>query len=542
RTAPEINVDVLVIGGGIAGLRAAIAARRHDRDVLLVSESPVGLRNNSAISKATFAVTGVWKNPGDSPEVHFKDTITAGRLMNDRRLVTRMVDAVRQQVADLVEFGVQFRRRNAEISVVHTPGHTYPRNITAGDYRGINITRPMRQYAASIGVRFIEGVLVTRLLRTGGRVTGVLGVDSEGWLRVFGAKSTILATGGAGRIYLRTNNASGLTGDGYALAYEAGAVLRDMEFVQFYPAAWGKNGSQMCLYERLLPAGGVIRNALGDDILQRHGVSDIISATRDLLARLVMTEVIEGRGIDGGVVFDFTGIPEERARDYRRGGLMGPEDRLIVAPTVHFFMGGVKINGCAETGIDGLYAAGEVGGGIHGANRLGGNAISAALAFGTIAGDRAAALAGGMRPASVPPEEIVGETSRLKEITSTVGRESLNEVQPSLQQIMWDRVGVLRDGQHLADALNGILALRERLAKITAASYPEALRVIKLSSMLTVAEMVTRAAQLRTESRGAHYRTDYPREDSEHWLRTIEVFHHGGAMVLKTTPVPAETD
>jgi len=545
ETTHRINTDVLVIGGGAAGLRAAIAARKYGLNVVLTSKSPAGFRNNTAISQATFAATGIWKESVDSLEAHLKDTIAAGRLINDRRLVATMTRAVRQQVYNLMEFGVNFRRLDGELLVRRMPGHTYPRHVTAEACKGINITRPMRQYAASIGIQFIEGILVTKLLRAGETAIGVLGIDDKGQVFVVSAKSTILASGGAGEIYLRTSNAIGSTGDGYALAYEVGAVLRDMEFVQFYPTTSGKQGSKICLYEELLPAGATIRNALGEDILKRYGMNNVASVTRDILTRTIMKEIVDGRGVEGNVVFDFNAIPEEKVQELYRSGFMSKEGnlgKLPVAPTAHFFMGGIRINENSETGIDGLYAAGEVCGGVHGANRLSGNAISETLAFGTIAGNQAAASATKMEQIPAPQSEVTAEVDRLKELASGTGRRSLEQLQQSLKQTMWDKVGVIRDRQNLEDAQKEILALREQLAAVSLTSHRQLPQAVKLANMLTVSEMVCRAALMRTESRGAHYRTDYPEEDDEQWLKTIEISCRSGKMVLRAITAPMEVN
>ena len=533
-TPRNVDADVLVIGSGTAGIRAAIAARTHDVDVLLASESPVGFRSNSAISRAVFATAGVWSEAGDSPETHLQDILSGGRLVNDSGLAAIMTQGIRQQVDDLAGFGVDLVRRQGRLRVGRAPGHSFPRHVSAAANRGINITRPMRHYAARIGVRFLEGVLVTRLLRDDDRIVGALAIDARGQAFVICARSTILATGGAGRTYLRTNNAVGSTGDGYALAYHAGAVLRDMEFVQFYPTGRGKDGSKMCFYEGLLPLGATIRNSLGEDILAKHGLSDFSLVTRDRLARTIMQEVAEGRGVDGNVVFDLTTVPEDRAaalgvaRQMSQGLVL---DRVPVAPTVHFFMGGVSINGNAETGVAGLYAAGEVCGGLHGANRLGGNAISETLVFGTIAGNRAAAAAGtGSVPA--PESEVRAGVEEIRELAAGRRAESLERVWDSLRQTMWDRVGVIRDEQGLANARREISAVREQLQAASVADGRGLLQAAKLDKTLTVAEMICRAALMRTESRGAHYRRDYAGEDNERWLKTIEIRRHDDEMVL----------
>ena len=344
---------------------------------------------------------------------------------------------------------------------------------------------------------------------------------------------------------MRSNNAIGLTGDGYALAYEAGAVLRDMEFVQFYPTASGKQGEKICMYEGFLPEGAIIRNSLGEDILKRCGIDDAASVTRDTLARVLMKEIVDGKGVEGHVVFDFTTIPEERVQALSHIGLMREEGnigKLLVAPTVHFFMGGVIIDERSETGIEGLYAAGEVCGGIHGANRLGGNAISETLVFGNIAGNQAATAATQKEQIPVSQSEVAAEVERLKGLISSNGRESLDELQQSLKQMMWDKVGVIRNKQNLKDVQKEILALREQLADVSLTEHRQLPQVVKLTNMLTVSEMVCRAALMRTESRGAHYRTDYPEEDNEQWLKTIGISCRNGEMALRAIPVAEEVN
>ena len=525
KTAPELNTDILIIGSGGAGLRAAIEARKHALDVLLVSEAPVGFRNNTAISGATCAATGIWKGSEDSPTIHLQDTLTAGRFINDSRLVTTLTLEAKQQVYDLLEFGVNFRQRQDDFLVGQIPGHTYPRHIFVESMKGINLTRPMRHYASSVGVQFLEGVLITRLVLAKDTVVGAIGLNNEGQVYVINAKSTILATGGAGEVYRRTNNATGLTGDGYALAYEVGATLRDMEFVQFYPTTWGKNGRKMCFYETFMPKGATIRNSLDEDILKRHGIDDFALATRDILTRIIMEEIIEGRGIESDVIMDFTAMPEEAQRKLRGG-------KLRVAPSTHFFMGGVKINEKTETGIKGLYAAGEVCGGVHGANRLGGNALTEIFVFGTITGNMAAAAALRTVKIPIPRREAAAEVDRLNRMVSGQGKGNLEELKQSLRQTMWDKVGIIRSKQNLEDAQDEILALREQLQAVSISNYPQLLQTVKLANMLTVSEMVCRAALTRTESRGAHYRTDCPAENEE-WLKTIQISRHDEEMILK---------
>ncbi|HEY77597.1 MAG TPA: FAD-binding protein [Dehalococcoidia bacterium] len=536
KVIPTIDTDVLVIGGGAAGLRAAIEARKSGVGVVLVSESPVGFRNNTAISKALFAAAGIGQERDDSPALHLQDTITAGRFLNDRRLVAAMVWGAEQQVTDLSEYGVVYQQSPAQAPAGQVYGHTYPRHVVAQAGRGINISRPMRQYASSMGTQFIEDLLITRLLRADGVVVGAMGIDSRGQVSVVSAKATVLATGGGGQVYLRTNNAVGMTGAGYVLAYEAGAVLRDMEFVQFYPTAWGKNGSKMCMYEWFLPRGAVLRNALGGDILPRHGIGNG-AITRDILARAIMAEIADGRGIGGNVIFDFTTLPEEYAEGLYGFGLVdetGYIEKLPVAPTVHFFMGGVRINKDGETGIDGLYAAGEVCGGMHGANRIVGNALTEAFVFGAIAGSRAAARASGVGRTPSPPGEVAAEVNRLERLVAGGGRGDVGQLMLALKRVMWDNVGVLRSRAGLEDALEKIIAMRRERPMTSAA---DCRLLVKMDNMLTVSEMICRAALTRTESRGAHYRTDFPAEDGARWLKTIEIYRSEGEMLLRPVDI-----
>jgi len=538
EAAQTIKTDVLVIGGGGAGLRAVIEARERDCDVLLISDSPVGFRNNTALSKATF-IAGI-KKPGDSIELYLEDTLAGGRFINDRKMVETVISGAGKQINDLMRFGVSFKKRNGELLIGQETGHRYPRLVFAGARRGIDLTIPLKDYAAKAGVKFMEGVVVTKLLQAENDVVGALGINEKGQVFRFNAKSTVLATGGLGEIYLRHDNAVGLTGDGYVLAYEVGATLRDMEFVQFYPTTWGKHGSKLCPYEMYILEGATMRNSLGEDILKRRGIDNVVSVTRYKLMRIIMEEVAEGRGIEGSIIFDFTTIPEKRLQELYRDGLLRKgeyPDKFEVAPAVHFFLGGVKINEKAEIGINGLYAAGEVCGGMHGANRIGGNALIEMFVFGTLAGGAAAARASKVKLMPVPQKEVKAEMERLNKFASGKRKGDIEDLKQWLKRMMWEKVGVIRDEKNLKEAQKEIAKLREQLKGISV-SEPEHLpQAVKLANMLTVSEMISVGALTRTESRGAHYRSDYPEEDNKRWLKVIEICCQKGAMVLNIAPV-----
>ena len=530
-----LETDVLVLGSGGAGLRVAIEARKHGVNVLLISKSPIGLSSNTAISGSGIATATGWREPDDSPEIHFKDTIIGGRFMSIQRLVDVMTRESQQQILDLESFGVKFRKKGDKFHVALMAGHTYPRNVFGDKAIGTDLTLPLRDYASHMGVELKENVLITKLLTSGDAAVGAVGIDETGGIYQFNAKSTVLATGGAGHIYLRTSNAAGSTGDGFVLAYDAGVPLADMEFVQF--AMSGPNTEMFCARE-----GAVIRNTLGENILDKYNITDPVKMTRDALSRAIMTEILEGRSPDGAFLnLDTTTISEERFEKLRV--LLpknAPKDKrhFSVGLHSHFFMGGVRINEKTETSLDRLYAAGEVCAGVQGASRLGGNALAETFVLGKIAGDRAAKRALAIeRSDRTDPNQLSEEVERLKGLAPDKGTESLKELQKSLRTIMWNQAGIVRSEKGLKDASDEIICLKKRFREVHVGTYGELTSAIKLSNMLLVSEMVVRSALLRNESRGAHYRSDYPEENNKEWLKNIVISKKNGEMTLSTVPV-----
>lgn len=369
-----VSCGVLVIGGGGAGLRAAIAAREKGADVLLVSKARAGYANNTMISKATFAAPSGWADPRDNPEVFLKDTVMGGRFVNDQRLVAAVAGEAGAQMTFLEKCGVKFFESEGRIMAIHAAGHSYARHIRARERKGSGLVLPLKEYARENGVRFADSVFITRLLTSeGGRIAAAAGITRDGEFIAFVSKCFVLATGGFAQIFLHTNNAPGITGDGLALAFELGAPIKDMEFVQFYPTAAGKLGNRLILYENLiLRDRAVLKNADGDDIVIKQGLNDAMKMTRDRLARVIMQEVFAGRGVEDGVLMDLSRASEAQLLKYR-SLLKDPHKKaFIVAPTTHFCSGGVMINANGQTPIDGLFAAGEICAGVHGANRLAG--------------------------------------------------------------------------------------------------------------------------------------------------------------------------
>ncbi len=521
----RISCDVLIIGGGGAGLRAAIEAKHAGADVLLVSKAKVGYANNTYIAKAIISVSG-WGDQRDGGQVHLEDTVKGGRFLNDPELVSAMVETAKAEISFLEKCGVVFAKKEGRFQIDQIAGHSFPRQIRGQHRTGSDLILPLKQYAEKIGVRFLDRVFITRLFSSGNRVAAASGVSHDGRFLVFTAGSVILTTGGFGQVYLHTNNAAGITGDGQALALELGLPLKDMEFVQFYPTAAGRLGNRLILYEVLLMAeGAILRNRAGEDIVIKHGLDDPMRLTRDRLAQAIIRELMAGRGVDGGIIMDLSPIAEERLAPLATllPSKWHPDQKtLVVGPTTHFCMGGIMIDKNAETPLAGLFAAGETTAGVHGANRLGGNALCEIFTFGRIAGQRAAAGAKEMGPVNPPGEMIDHEKVRLESRFGGNG-ENPKVLCRSLKEIMWLKAGILRDPKGLTEALKKISELRAMAVAATVGKIPDLIRCLELENMLLLSEVVCQAALLRDESRGSHYRTDCPEENNDRWLKNIVV-------------------
>jgi len=540
-----VSCDVLVIGGGGAGLRAAIQARERGAAVTLASKTRVGYGNNTYISRGTFAAAKGWRDSRDNPDVHLKDSMIGGRFINDQRLLRLVTQEAVDQIEFLQRCGAQFLEREGRIGVVQTPGHSYPRHVRGLNSSGRDFMIPLRAHAEKIGVRCMDRVFITKLLiSSGGRIAGATGITHDGTFLSFAATCIVLATGGFAQVYLRNNNAAGMTGDGQALAFELGVPLKDMEFVQFYPTALGALGSRVLPYEAFIfRAKAMLRNALGDDIIAKYGLNDPMAMTRDRLTRAVMREILEGRGIQGGVIVDLSTVPEGELAALRHllpAANTTRDKELIVSPTAHFCMGGISIDEHAETIVPGLFAAGEACAGAHGANRLGGNALAEIFVMGGVAGESAAKRARESNQPDLPERELSAEKERLESLLSKGGGE-LGGLRRELNNVMWRKAGIVREKESLEAALKEIERIAVCLKGVGTKDYKELMRYLELEHMVLLSEMVCRSALLRTESRGAHYRRDYPEEDSENWLKNIIIGKRDSGLSLEAVPVPTST-
>jgi len=527
----RLESDVLVIGTGGAGLRAAIAADEAGADVLIVCKSPAGYNNATVVAGGGFRAA----MEGLSPEEHIEDTLRVGNRLNDRRLLEVFAREGGERVLELQRFGVEMRIRYGGISVGDTPG-----------LMGLGMTKPMVEHLRGRGVRILENAVVTKLLLREGATVGAAGYDVKNdEPLIFSFKAVVLATGGAGALYERTDCPLRVTGDGYSLAFHAGVELRDMEFVQFFPMALAEPGFPPYLIGGPFSEEGRIVNRLGEEIPVKHGVVErpLVLKSRGPLSIAIFREIQAGNGVDGAVLLDAREPVKKYANEdwfktqryaQRMAKLGAAERPLRVAPIAHFCMGGVVADVDGVTRVPGLYAAGEVVGGVHGANRHGGNALTAITVFGARAGDAAAEYS--KEKALEPIDDLAqAEFECYERMVSDAGEPPF-EILGALKALMWTKVGPVRSREALFEALDVIEGLRERARRQSVAHGREMLAALEVPMALDAAELIVNAAIAREESRGAHFREDHPSED-EAWLRTVIVEKEEDGVGVSTRPL-----
>jgi fumarate reductase (CoM/CoB) subunit A len=530
----ELQTDVLILGGGLAALRAAIAASAAGAQVTVMTKGTAGRAGSSAITSAGFSVAIGQADPTDSPQSHFADTIRGGGV-NRRRLVEIFCEEAPARFWEMVGWGVEFERDAGTGRIVQHPSgdHSHPRTAVCVQHKGIGMTLPLR--AAAGGVQFCDRTVALDLMRDENGVSGVVALDAQTLeLLAVRARATILATGGIGQLYPVTSNPNDVTGDGLALAYRAGARLVDMEFVQFYP--WRLISyvtGRMPVQPSSFVAGAMLRNADNERFMPRYDPDRGEATTRDIAARAIYTEILEGRGVNGGVRLDLSQVPlQEFVRLNPRVGRYFADHghdlataELILVPEAHFLMGGLVIDENGRTSLPGLLAAGEVSGGSDGGNRLDSNAIPAGQVFGRRAGMAAAADAAARSEAGVGCEAVSRWSRRLAPRAAGAGAGAgapldRKEVKRRINALMLRAAGIRRDGARLAEGVHGAAVLAADY--LAAADGPRAaLAAIELENMALVASIVVRAAEFRTESRAAHYRDDYPARDDAHWFANV---------------------
>jgi len=562
-----IEHDVLIIGAGGAGLRAAIAAAAEGVSVGVVCKSLLG-KAHTVMAEGGIAAALANVDDRDDWRVHFADTMRGGQYLNNWRMAELHAKEAPDRVRELEAWGALMdRTSDGRILQRNFGGHAYPRLAHVGDRTGLEMIRTLQDHGVHQGIDVHMECTVTRLLTDGDRVAGAFAYDRErGRFRVFKAPAVVVATGGIGRSFLITSNSWEYTGDGHALAYDAGAELVDMEFVQFHPTGmvWPPSVAGILVTEGVRGEGGILKNSEGrrfmfDDIppLYRDQTADTPEEgwryvtgdrdarrppellTRDHVARCIVREVREGRGSPhGGVFLDIAWIADKiaDAPEHIRRKLPGmyhqfkelagidiTKEPMEVGPTTHYAMGGIRVDADSQMStLPGLFAAGECAGGLHGANRLGGNSLSDLLVFGKRAGEHAAAFAREQGPVPIGDGPIEASAAEaLAPLDRPVRSEDRGpyRIQAALQELMQDKVGIVRTHEGLTEALDRIAGLAKEASTAGVGGHrefnPGWHSALDLQHMLTVSEAVARAARERKESRGAHSRIDFPAKDPE---------------------------
>jgi succinate dehydrogenase / fumarate reductase, flavoprotein subunit len=579
--------DVLIIGAGGAGLRAAIEASAAGAKVGVITKSLLG-KAHTVMAEGGIAAAMGNVDDRDNWRVHFSDTMRGGQYLNNPRMAELHAKEAPERVRELEAWGAVFDRTpDGRILQRNFGGHKYPRLAHVGDRTGLEMIRTLQDHGIHQGIDVHMECTVITLLKSGGRMAGAFCYERErGRYKLFRAKAVVLATGGIGRAFKITSNSWEYTGDGHALAYHAGATLMDMEFVQFHPTGmiWPPSVRGLLVTEGVRGEGGILVNNLGkrfmfDDIPANYKNQTADNPeegwcytqgdkgsrrppellTRDHVARCIMREVREGRGSPhGGVFLDIAWIKEKlpNAAEHIKkklpsmyhqfkqlGDIDITKEPMEIGPTTHYMMGGVRVDGDTQMSeVPGLFAAGECGAGLHGANRLGGNSLSDLLVFGQRAGEFAAKFAKKHTAADIDMSEVNLTARQALEPFERTG-ENPYQIQHDLQDMMQDKVGIVRIEKEMEQALDGILKLRERAKHVSVTGNreynPGWHTALDLNNLLTVSEAVTRAALLRKESRGAHFRDDYPAKDETYGAFNLIVRQSkDGEMTVTREPLP----
>jgi len=580
--------DVIVIGAGGAGLRAAIEASAAGVSVGLICKSLLG-KAHTVMAEGGMAAAMGNVDDRDNWKVHFSDTMRGGQYINNWRMAELHAKEAPDRVRELEAWGAVFdRTKDGKILQRNFGGHRYPRLAHVGDRTGLELIRTLQDHGIHQGIQVYMEVTVISLLKDGDRVVGCFAYEREhGRFRVFKAKAVVLATGGVGRAYKITSNSWEGTGDGHALAYHAGAELIDMEFIQFHPTGmvWPPSVRGILVTEGVRGEGGILKNSEGkrfmfDDIPDnykdqtakdpeegwRYTQGDKTAnrppelLTRDHVARCINREVKAGRGSPhGGVYLDIAWIKEKlpNAAEHIKKKLPSMYHQFMqlanlditttpmeVGPTTHYIMGGVRVNSdTQESTIPGLYAAGECAAGINGANRLGGNSLSDLIVFGKRAGEYAAQFAKENSHGSVSSEQIEVEARRALEPFEREQGENAFNIQHDLQDMMQRNVGIVRNEGEMEEAVSELQKLKSRAEKCSVTGNidfnPGWHTALDLKNLLTVSEAIALAALERKESRGGHFREDYPNKETEFSKFNFSLKQDAdGQMQISRIPIP----
>jgi succinate dehydrogenase / fumarate reductase flavoprotein subunit len=580
--------DVLVVGAGGAGLRAAIEAAHGGASVGLVCKSLLG-KAHTVMAEGGVAASLANVDDRDNWQVHFADTMRGGQYLNNWRMAELHAKEAPDRVKELEAMGAVFDRTpDGKILQRNFGGHKYPRLAHVGDRTGLEIIRTLQDFAIHQSIDVHMECTIVSLLKDGNRVAGALGYDRErGRFKLFSAKAVVLATGGIGRAFTVTSNSWEYTGDGQSLAYNAGASLQDMEFVQFHPTGmvWPPSVRGILVTEGVRGEGGILVNREGrrfmfEDVPEnyrsqtadneeegwRYTQGDKSARrppellTRDHVARAIIKEVREGRGSPhGGVFLDISWIRSKlpNAEEHIKKKLPSmyhqfkqladidiTKEPMEVGPTTHYVMGGIRVDADTQMStVPGLFAAGECGAGLHGANRLGGNSLSDLLVFGMRAGKYATEYAGRQSTPRADAQQADAIVQAALAPFERSGGENPYQVEHDLQAMMQELVGIVRREEEMRRALDALKTLKERAAKVSVTGNreynPGWHTALDIQNLLTVSEIIARAALERKESRGGHFRDDFPEKDPNYGKYNIVIKRgSSGEMLVTREPIP----
>ena len=532
---------MLIIGAGGAGSRAAIEGAKQGISVTILSKEPFGKAHTG---KAMGGLNVAIKSPA-TPQQHYQDTITGGAYLNNQVMVDIFTKEMPDRIYDLESYGMKFDRLPDGSFYTWAGGkHSVPLNLCSGDHTGKEIMRALSSEIRRLGIAFYENNYVTKLFIKYSRVVGVLSFNFENkTFYCFNAKAVILASGGAGQLYQITSNEPSNTGEGYSLALDVGAELIDMEMIQFHPTGMAHplkvRGS--LITEKVRGHKGILYNSKKERFMKKYQPERLELAGRDEVARAIYTEIQEGRGSEhGGVWLDATMLTKKDIKKlipdvykkFQKIGVDISKEWMEITPTMHHVMGGVRINEWGETNVKGLFSCGEVAGGVHGANRLGGNSLAELQVFGRRSALRAINYVKSTKNMKNIGVCIDAELQRIYKLFDNIDGCSFKKIRKKLQQVMWDDVGIVRDKVGLKRAEKEV----KRLMKISdsiKADKNSLTSVLETQEMLKLALVVIKSALVRTESRGAHFRNDYS-STKKKWERNIVVFKKGGLLKIKT--------
>ncbi len=546
--------DVLIIGAGGAGMRAAISALQKGCGVTIVTKSLLGKAHTvMAEGGIAAAIADVDKN--DSWQVHFSDTIIEGVYIGDWRMAEILAKNAPDSVYELEDFGAIFDRTpSGKIMQRAFGGHTYRRLCHVGDKTGLEIIRTLEDKVIHSNSKVFDEVYITKLFTSNGRFAAALGLEMRtGEFILFTAKSLIVATGGCGRVYKVTSNSWESTGDGLALAYDVGAKLMNMEMIQFHPTGmvWPTGVKGLLVTEGVRGEGGILLNAKHERFMLKYSPKKKELDARDIVARANYFEIQAGRGTPhGGVYLDISykganfikkKLPGMYSQFMDFAGIDITKQPMEVAPTVHYQMGGIRVDPyTGGTDVEGMYAVGEVSAGLHGANRLGGNSLSDILVFGKLSGDAAANFSLQNGQLHAESDGVKAEISRVRSFLGEKGRNPYDLID-ELTATMDKHVGIIRDRKNLETAIIKIEGLKMEAGAVRVPGGTKynhgLLGCLELSSMLVVGEAITRSALFREESRGAHSRSDFPKRRRE-WRVNILFSNGRNGAEMSKEPVP----